>query len=334
MEFFKEFLTKMGLDSQAKWVRNFLLLGVNYLQDAINYFKHSSVFSKDKFYKMESDLIIAYHSIEKGFLHEKIKPKFAKDKVKFIISIIPRILKLNEGQIDGQILVAINVLIKYYEYHKNKNINISDYFSEENYNYYKKYSNEKFNPSHLISRLDFYKDSDSNFLKFSSSRKSIRNFNGEKVSNKIIHSVIELANNAPSVCNRQSSKVYLVNDKAKINSILKIQGGFTGYEKNVGQILILVSNKNCFYSIGERNQMYIDGGIYLMNLLYSLHFYGIAACPANWGKCVGDDKRVRKYLDIPMEQQIICIVPIGYANEKIAYANSERRPSEQTLEIF
>lgn len=334
MRSFKEFLTKIGLDGKARFLRNFLLLNINYLQDAINYFKYSSVFRKDTFHKLESDIIIAYHSIEKGFLYEKPKPRFAKNKVEFIINNIPNLIFLNNGEVNGQILVALNVLTKYYEYHNKENIDISTYFSEERYLEYRKYAIDEFKPSHIISKSEFYKDSKSDFSKFSLSRKSIRSFANEKISNDVINEVIKLANTAPSVCNRQSSKVYLINEKLKIEEILKIQGGFTGYEKKVGQILILVSNKNCFYSIGERNQMYIDGGIYLMNLLYSLHFYGVAACPANWGKCVSDDKKIRKYLNIPMEQQIICIIPIGYAMDQITYANSERRSPEQTLEVF
>lgn len=334
MGFFKEFLTKIGLDGKARWLRNFILLNINYFQDAYNYFKYSSVFSKNTFYKKESDIIIAYHSIEKGFLYENIKPRFAKNKVEFIISAIDHIVNFDKAKINGQVLVAINVLTKYYEYHLLKNVDINDYFSRIKYEEYKKYSKDSFVPSHKVSKIEFYKNIKKSFLDFSKSRKSIRDFNGEIISFQEIEQVINLANSAPSVCNRQSSKVYLTNDKEKIDGILKIQGGFTGYEKNVKQILVLVSNKNYFYSIGERNQMYIDGGIYLMNLLYSLHFYGIAACPANWGKCVSDDKKMRKYLDIPMQEQIICLIPIGYARNEISYANSERRPTSQTLEIF
>lgn len=71
-----------------------------------------------------------------------------------------------------------------------------------------------------------------------------------------------------------------------------------------------------------------------MNLLYSLHFYNIAACPANWGKCVSDDKKIRKYLNIPMSEQIICLIPIGYPRDEISYANSERRSIKETLVII
>ncbi|SNU15106.1 Nitroreductase family protein [Acinetobacter johnsonii] len=333
MKFVKYVLIKIGIQNQAKYIRNVLLLIINYWQDALNYFKYSYVFHKKGFSKYEADIIMSYHSIEKGFLHEKIKNRFAKDKVIAIIKDIDCLMKNNKIIVNSQIISAINVLLEYYEYHNKIGIDIYDYFSSEKYNEFLKYKKDNFKSVHFLEKSEFYKKTNLNFFEFSHSRRSIRNFTGEKISNKSLNSVIQLANNSPSVCNRQSCKVYLINNKENIDNILKIQGGFRGYDKNVSQLLILVANKNAFYSIGERNQMYIDGGIYLMNLLYSLHFYKIASCPANWGKCVQDDKSVRKYVNIPLCEQIICTIPIGIATEEVVYANSERRTVTETLVV-
>lgn len=331
MDFLKNFFVKIGLESQAKYFRNIFLLFSNYSQDAINYFKYSYVFNNKGFCKYEADIIMSYHSIEKGFLHKNIKEKFAKDKVSLIIEKIEYLEKNDQFKLNSQMLSAINVLLEYYEYHLNKGVDINDYFSMEKYKTFLKYKNDNFKSIHYTSERDFYENVNSDFYRFSYSRRSIRDFTGEIIDNNLMKSAIQLANNSPSVCNRQSCKVYLINNKEKIDNILKIQGGFRGYSKNVNQLLILVANKNAFYSIGERNQMYIDGGIYLMNLLYSLHFYKIAACPANWGKCVHDDRNVRKFVDIPFNEQIICTIPIGLANENVVYANSERRTADETL---
>src|SRR5690606_33735199 len=102
-------------------------------------------------------------------------------------------------------------------------------------------------------------------------------------------------------------KVHLVEDKAKIDRILKIQGGFNGYIENVNQLLILTNDRNFYYTVGERNQLFIDGGIFLMNLLYSLHYHRVACCPANWGKEVRDEKELDKIVEIPKSEKIICL---------------------------
>lgn len=334
MNSLKKILVAMGLKGTAKWVRDFYLLLVNYFQDAVNYYKYSYVFRMDNFNKIEADIIMAYHSIEKGFLHEDIKFKFSENKVESIINNLKKLENKSLLKNNSQILAAINVLIQYYEFHLQNGINIESFFPKEKYNFYLSLKDQNFQANHRIDKIRFYQDISCEFKKFSNSRKSIRDFTGELIEEEKLKNVIALANNSPSVCNRQSCITYVVSDKEKIQNILKIQGGFSGYDKNVNQLLILVSNKNHFFSIGERNQMYIDGGIYLMNLLYSLHFYKIAACPANWGKCVNDDKKIRKYVNIPMNEQIICMIPIGLATQEVVYAHSERRRVDETLRFI
>lgn len=326
----KNIIVNMGLKRPAKWLRDSYLLIINYSQDMINYYRYSNVFSDKKIEKIESDIIMSYHSIEKGFLYKKKKEGFSKLKIVSLISQLKRLNNFHILKINTQMSAAINILLKYYEYHECKNIDISGFFDKDDYLWLLTLvKKEKFEPVYCVSKSDFYKNTSEEFDRFSYSRKSIRDFSAEVVSNNLILKAISLANNAPSVCNRQSCKNYIIQDKNNIDKILKLQGGFTGYEKNVNRLIILVSNKNYFFSIGERNQLYIDGGIYLMNLLYALHFFNIAACPANWGKCVKEDKLVREIVDLPFNEQIICIIPIGFANDEIVYTHSQRREARE-----
>ena len=43
---------------------------------------------------------------------------------------------------NSQFVAVCSTLIKYYDFHKEKNIDISDIISDENYKYIKQYSNE------------------------------------------------------------------------------------------------------------------------------------------------------------------------------------------------
>ena len=47
----------------------------------------------------------------------------------------------------------------------------------------------------------------------------------------------------------------------KIDKVLQLQGGLTGYTNGISQLMIVVSDRNYFYSVGERNQ-HVDGGIF------------------------------------------------------------------------
>ena len=59
---------------------------------------------------------------------------------------------------------------------------------------------------------------------------------------------------------------------------LKIQGGFLGYA--MPPVLLLVtSDIRAFMNNGERNEPFVDGGLFSMSLLYALEAYGLAACP-------------------------------------------------------
>ncbi|OBT13677.1 nitroreductase [Vibrio sp. UCD-FRSSP16_10] len=314
--------------------RNYPALLSNFFADMLLYYKHSTVFFKNTSKKIECQLILDYHSVEKGLLFEKMKPRFARDRIvslhKNLVSdsIVCRVT-------DSQINIAYKVMCEYYELHQVKNIDISNYFTEEQYNYYKELLSDSyktdFKGAITYTKDDFYENINEDFVHFSNSRKSIRKFTGDKVDREAIEKAITLALNTPSVCNRQASKVYLIDDKDKVTNILKLQGGLSGYTENISQLLILTTDRNLFYTIGERNQFYIDGGMFLMNLLYALHFYRIANCPANWGKTIKEEKRLEQFFKINSSEKIICIIPIGVAEDEFRVTLSKRRDLDEVL---
>lgn len=317
--------------------KTYIKLILNYFNDFKLYKKYSTLFSIDSFENKEAILILNYHGIEKGLLHKKIKPRFAKDRIQTIHKLLIDKDIINNIS-NSQIFIGYKVAQEYYEFHKKMSINIADYYTEDQYLFYlnltKNIENHTFSSGvKEISFKEFYVNHE-NFYNFSNSRKSIREFTGEKIKLEKIEKVIELANNSPSVCNRQASKVYILEDKQKIDQCLKVQGGFNGFTENVKQLLILTVDRKYYYISGERYQFYIDGGIYLLNLLYALHYYKIAACPANWGKDYIDDYKVRNYIDIPESEQIICMIPIGIAKETVSVTLSYRRTVDEVLRIL
>jgi|SRR5690554_237102 len=326
---FSDFLFK-----KAKNFRNLFYLVTNTLADFKLYYRYSTLFRLDSIKKQEALLILDYHSIEKGMLYLDMKPRFAQNRVERIHKHL-KSKRLLQNLQRSQIEVTLQVMCNYYEIHQDKSIEIEDYFSKSQYENYKELLNQKYSKEFCgaidVSASDFYHNASAPFDKFAYSRKSVRNYTGEKVSHRKIRKAISLSLSAPSVCNRQANTVYLLEDKQKIDKVLDIQGGFKGYEKNVSQLLILTNNRNYYYTVGERNQFYIDGGVFLLNLLYSLHFYKIANCPANWGKMVKDEKALEKIISIPKSEKIICMIPIGIAKEEFRVTLSKRRSVEETL---
>ncbi|MDM1503178.1 nitroreductase family protein [Myroides marinus] len=319
------------------WFSNRYSLWINFRYDRKLYLDYSLVFNKDDIKQKEADLILNYHSLEKGMLFEDMKKGFAAYRISNLHKILCDI-SIQEGVGRSQVRVGYEVMCRYYELHQEKEWNIEDIYTKEQYEFYKNilgdfYSNT-FKGVYEFSKEEFYSNvRNNNFREFAHSRKSVRDFTGEMLNICTIEKVIELANTAPSVCNRQASNVYLIEDKKKIDSLLAIQGGFVGYTDNVSQLLILTNDRKYYYTIGERNQLYIDGGIYLMNLLYALHYYEIGNCPANWGKESKDDKAVLSIINIPESEKIICMIPIGICKKSFRTTLSLRRSSKENFKI-
>src|SRR5690554_3398067 len=249
-------------------VYKFYILIKNYIRDFKLYVRYSNVFNEiNEINKKEAKIILHYHAIEKGFLHNKLRLGFGKERIQFLHKYLNDSVVLQN--IDrSQIKVAYMVMCKYYELHLSENFDISDFFSEIQYKFYREQLNIDYDASFKgtidFDKESFYSSINSNFEKFSYSRKSIRNFTGEVIKFQDIEEAVQLALNAPSVCNRQASKVYLLDRKSEIDKVLKIQGGFSGFSENVRQLLVITNDRNYYYTIGERNQFYIDGGIFLM----------------------------------------------------------------------
>lgn len=320
----------------SKFVKK-ISLYVNFVNDRKLYKKYSLTFNNVDLKNKEADLILNYHSLEKGMLFKERKKGFATHRIQKLHSLLadPDIIKNIHR---SQIMVGFQVMCQYYELHQKMEWIIEDIYTQEQYIKYRTLlgSNydENFNGVTDWDIEGFYKDSSSDFLKFAHSRKSVREFTGNLISHKVLHQVIDLANTAPSVCNRQASNVYLIEDKSKIDGILKIQGGFAGYTEDVNQLLILTNDRKFYYTVGERNQFYIDGGIYLMNLLYALHFYNIGNCPANWGKVASDERRLANYITIDPSEKIICLIPIGELKKTFRTTLSKRRSNIENFKIL
>lgn len=314
------------------------LLGVktlfkNTYADGKLYYRHSMVFKQNTFSKIESRIILHYHAIEKGFLHSNFRYRFGEDRIKDLINLLSmeEVMKNNKK---SQIASAYLAMCKYYERHESNQIDISDFYNVKEYELFKTMIILDLNIIKNNESSSYFNNVSGDFKEFSNSRASVRNFTDEKIPLDTIEKVIDLARNAPSVCNRQPTKVYYLEDKATIDRVLEIQGGLTGYTKEITQLLIVVSDRNYYYTIGERNQLYIDGGIFLMNLLYSLHYYKIAACPANWGHPIEKDKQILKEIPMSASEKVICLVPIGFPSNTFKTTLSLRRENDEILKFI
>lgn len=185
-----------------------------------------------------------------------------------------------------------------------------------------------------IEKNVYFADSNSPFEMFAKSRHSIRDFSGESVPKEILRKVLKLAQQAPSACNRQSVRVYAVYDETKKRQLVEMQNNQPGFADNASPMLVIAFERQDWADGEQWFGGYLDSGIYLMNLLYALHYYQVAAIPLNWYASLEKADELKAMLGMPESQIPVAIVACGYPKEKFKLVSSKRLPLEDVLKVY
>jgi len=282
--------------------------------DAYYYFIFSTLRVRKKNKENYSALILAHvHSIERAFSLRNTRAEFGVELVKNLKSMLDRIDDTSKYRYE--IEIANRALAEYNVYHGIKVDKIST-----------------FKPYKLYSHVEA--NSMSRYSDIVCSRSSVRNFSNAKINNLDVLKAIAMAKNkTPSVCNRQGWEVVLVRNLVRVKQVLALQNGNSGIE-NVQNVIVVCSTLTSFFGSNERNQPYIDGGLFLMSLLNSLHYRNIAGCSLNWSVDRKKDKNLKDLLGIDNSKVIISLIAIGsYSNKKIEIASSYKKPLTQILKV-
>ena len=166
-------------------------------------------------------------------------------------------------------------------------------------------------------------DCDKNAINFINGRHSVRSFDSAPVPQETLTQVVELAQSAPSACNRQPSRVYFSGPKSAQVISAAVRGN-KGFEQSIFQWAVITADTSLF-SCAEYDQWFINGGIYLQSFVLALKAYGIGSCIFQW--VVGDSgKEMRSSLGISANEVIIAVVGFGYPKETFARPVARRMP--------
>jgi nitroreductase len=182
----------------------------------------------------------------------------------------------------------------------------------------------------LTSQTLFPFDSDS-AQRFLRSRRSVRQFDGRPVPQAVLREAARIAQQAPSVCNRQSARIFASNQRARMDEMLGFQNGNRGFGDRLGAVIVVAADMRAFTSLGERNQCWVDGGIFAMSMALALHSLHVGACMLNWSVEPGRDRALRRSLGIDDHYAIITMMGAGYAPERLTVAASPRRSTDEIV---
>lgn len=278
--------------------------------------------------RLEYYLVKHCHIVEKGLALPEPRKGFGQPK---ITTLIKKTREYEEHYAENQIgLMVRDTLREYLEFHADDLQKLPNNFL----NSIKNFIEEK--PAQSKGGLKYLnkskmvplgKDLFEDFLKC---RHSIRNFSDIPVENAEILQALSLSQNTPSVCNRQGWFVHYYSDKSKIKELLSFQNGNAGFTDSIDKLLIVTGSVKAFTRY-EHNQLFIDGGLYSMNLMLALHAVGLGSCPLNTCMPWLMEKRMKKAADIAQHERVIMMIAVGNLLDEFSVAQSEKYPVEKIL---
>lgn len=304
-----------------------------YKYDAKRFIIHSNAInSLNNQEKLLGVIIAEYHVIEKGLTMPEFRPGFGLEKMRSLIFHCTLFSSGECCEISGQFSHALKVITEYKKVHELLSYTLDKELLLSIDLLLSKFSNTLSSSQLFMRKDEYFKFKESSFLQFSQSRHSVRNFEGS-IDISRYEKAVCLAQNAPSACNRQPTRVYLIQSKDIISKVLSLQSGNRGFGYLADKLIILSAEIGGYLHVHERNTAYIDGGIYAMNLLYALHFYEIGACTLNWSSTIENDRKIRKICEINESETIILLIACGNVPDQFKLALSHRNTSAEILNI-
>ena len=304
------------------------------LHDGFNYIRYSAsgvTPSKKSKEMLEAEMIFYYHKIEKGMSMPNPRPKFGVKSIDHLVKILQ--IYIEEFGVTETAEITFKCLNEYVSFNEKFEVDLGVLKTEIDKLNQLNWNNKIIAGAKEIKKTEIL-GIDKNFENLALSRYSLRDFTDETIGIDLIEKAVEIAQKTPSVCNRQSSRVYLYEDKKNIKELLKHQNGNKGFGHLANKLLIITTRLDHFVGPSERNQYLIDGGMYSMSILYALHSLGIGSCPLNLALDNSSASKLKKDAGINDGEALLMMIAIGGIPEKTKVAVSNRRDVNEVLTVI
>lgn len=312
------------------------LLSDFYRYDRERYISSAFSYNNLSFSNLRSKITINYHSIEKGLSNRNVRFNFGQKAFDNLFSSMDEYIKLGYPKEDSRFQQAISVIDAYIKYHNENDEEFAGRIMER-FQEYKKFVEPKM--AEVGGHIEVNRDKscdmrEANFECLARNRHSIRDFGIDKVIEDDVKNAIKIAMNTPSSCNTQSWRTHIINNENLIKDILEIQGGMNGFGTNIQSLIIVTGDNEYMNGPNDRNQTFIDGGLFTMTLIYSLTALNIATCPLNTSFTITQEEKIRSLLNTKKSENFICIIALGSYPEVIRFTKSPRDTAEDIITYY
>lgn len=278
----------------------------------------------DSILARRSLIVMLYHVVEKGLTMPGRRPFFGRDAVERLVREISG-FEVDFGTTDMQVRHAVAVLKSYV-------VTVQPQ-TEDECEFCKRVSDfiaarPDIDPvaQRHVTRMEFYAQKNAPFPDFAAARHTTRHYAAEVVPIERIRAAVCLAQTAPTACNRRYCRVRCVSDRATMRRILDLQGGNRGFGHLATRLLVVTVDLEGIPSPLERNDIYTNGGMFLMNLCYALYYHEVAHCVLNWSRSVEDDECLRALVHMSPSEVVIALLSCGEPPAEFDVAVSPKIP--------
>ena len=302
--------------------------------DMVRFIRYSGAFGEETRGKLLTKVIMLYHVIEKGLTMPNRRLWFGRDALMALIAAVDR-FEEKFGNEDPQIRHAIGVVRAYHSLHLAGDSAVPSDFGEcwpQIKTFTQAHADIPAAGQLHRRRESVYGKKNSPFPDFAHARCTIRHYAPVELPMQRIRDAVELALTAPSACNRQYCRVHCLTDKSRIGELLAIQGGCRGFGNSADKVLVVTADLEGIDAPRERDDLFTNGGIFLMNLCYALFYNEVAHCVLNWSRTPQEDLAMRKLVHIRDSETVVAVLACGVPPDEFDVAASPRKAVADVLE--
>lgn len=169
--------------------------------------------------------------------------------------------------------------------------------------------------------------------RFFADRHSIRDFARQEIDDETILRAVRAAQYAPSACNRQAVRAYVVSSKQLCQLYDGELEGIGGFAENADKF-ILITGQLSAYTQGEYNQHIVSASIFATYLMQALFAQNIGTCivqrPLYYFK---QWDKIAKAIGAPEDERLVFMMAVGYMKEEYTVPVSKRFPPEEIVKF-
>jgi len=284
--------------------------------------------------KLAALITMSYHGIEKGLALREPRTGFGAQAIELLLRRLDRYLEhAGPGPV---VWAALNALDEYWAFNVDRGHMDQPLRGrlDELHERADRQANHGRGGTKRVTRQEIHEVARMDLSAFFASRSSVRTFSSEPVDPALVRDAVRMAQKTPSVCNRQSTRVWMLTSPALREEALGVQGGARGFSEQVDKVLVVTSDLTHFQAAGERNQAWVDGGMFAMSLVYALHSLGLGTCCLNWSKKLEVDHELRRHVPIPEQEVVIMLIAVGHLPEEFGVPQSPLKSVDEVLRVL